>query len=135
MVTSQLLLEFADIAAANQEHLICITLDMNSEMIGKHLIFKGTLNSMVVHPREIFAKALEDHAASIVISHNHPSGDPSPSYADRDNTERFYNVGRIMAIHLEDHIIVSRDRHYSFAKEGDLDRFEKNIREATPCTV
>jgi DNA repair protein RadC len=104
----------------NQEHFILITLDGSSKVIEKRVIFIGTLNQSLVHPREIFRHALLDNAAGIIISHNHPSGTLEASRADIQITDRLKEVSKLMGIELLDHVIISKNGFYSFSDEGIL---------------
>jgi len=96
-----------------QEHFVLLTLNGGRRLINNRIITIGTLMSSLVHPREVFAYALEDRAASIIIAHNHPSGMLTISDSDRDVTERIRKVGEIMGIRLDDHIIVAGDDYIS----------------------
>ena len=102
-----------------QEVLILITLDTKNKVISKKEIFKGGLNSSLVHPREIFKEAVKDSAASIIICHNHPSGDPTPSRDDINITTRLKECGKMMGIELLDHLIIGDNRFISL-KEKDI---------------
>ncbi|MBI6038811.1 RadC family protein [Clostridium perfringens] len=102
-----------------QEVLILITLDTKNKLISKKEIFKGGLNSSLVHPREIFREAVKDSAASIIICHNHPSGDPTPSRDDINITTRLKECGKMMGIELLDHLIIGDNRFISL-KEKDI---------------
>lgn len=97
-----------------QEHVVLLTLDTKNHIISRKVIFKGSLNSSVAHPREIFKQAVEDSAARIMIGHNHPSGDVQPSQEDMHFTRRLRDAGEMMGIPLLDHIIVSDCDEYSF---------------------
>jgi len=109
-----------DIASHRQEHFVVMTLNNNNEVIKKHIVFIGTVNATIVHPREVFACALEDGAVSIAVAHNHPSDDPEPSRADIEMTQQLVSAGQILAIKLHDHIIVAGNDHYSFRENGML---------------
>jgi DNA repair protein RadC len=113
-----LLRRLHDIRAHTQEHFVCITLDSRHYVIAKHIVFIGTLNSTLAHPREIFKCALTDSAAAIVVAHNHPSGIVEPSDADIETTQQLAAAGQLLGIPLLDHIIVSKDDHFSFAASG-----------------
>lgn len=102
-----------------QEVLILITLDTKNKVISKKEIFKGGLNSSLVHPREIFREAVKDSAAAIIICHNHPSGDPTPSRDDINITTRLKECGKMMGIELLDHLIIGDNRFISL-KEKDI---------------
>jgi DNA repair protein RadC len=97
-----------------REHLMVIFLNARSEMICKKPMFIGTLNANLVSPREIFQEALKQNAASIILVHNHPSGNPDPSRADIEITKRIISAGRLMAIEVLDHVIIGKSRAFSF---------------------
>lgn len=84
------------------------------------LITRGTLTGSLVHPREVFCPAIRDMAAGVIIGHNHPSGDPAPSADDRAVTRQLVEAGRLLDIPVYDHVIVGRERHFSFAEAGWL---------------
>ncbi len=102
-----------DLRDKKQEHFILFTLDGANRVINKRTLFVGTLTQSIVHPREIFAYALEDRAASIIIVHNHPSGNLEASEDDIRITERVREAGKLMGIELLDHIIVSKNGYKS----------------------
>ncbi len=101
-----------------REHFMVIYLNARNEMIYKKPMFIGTLNASLVHPREIFAMALEKNAASIILAHNHPSGDSEPSQDDIDITKRIKEAGFIMGISVLDHVIITKNKAFSFKEEG-----------------
>jgi len=103
-----------------QEYFILITLDGASHIINKRVLFIGTLNQSLVHPREVFANAISDRSAGIIIVHNHPSGSLAPSRADMQITERLSEVAKLVGIELLDHVIISKNGYYSFSDEGLL---------------
>jgi DNA repair protein RadC len=84
------------------------------------LVTRGILNSSLVHPREVFREAIAERAAAIILVHNHPSGDPTPSPDDRAVTEQMVAAGRLLDIPVHDHVIVGRGRYTSFAEAGLL---------------
>jgi len=92
-----------------QEHFVLLTLDGARRLINNRVVTIGTLTSSLVHPREIFAYAVEDRAASIIVAHNHPSGTLDISEQDRDVTRRIRQAGDIIGIRLDDHIIICGD--------------------------
>jgi DNA repair protein RadC len=112
--------ELKPFAAKAQEHFLSITLDGASHIINTRIVFIGTLNQSLVHPREVFADAIADRAAGIIIAHNHPSGTLEPSRADIQITDRLKEVSRLVGIELLDHVILSREGYYSFSDEGLL---------------
>ena len=101
-----------------QELLICMMLDTKNHLLGEEMVFKGTVNSSLANPREIFLTAVSYHAVGILLVHNHPSGDPTPSRADMDFTERVRRAGDILGIPLIDHIIIGDHRFLSFRQRG-----------------
>ena len=97
-----------------REHLMTIYLNARNEMVYKKPMFIGTLNASLVHPREIFAEALKQNAASVILVHNHPSGDSEPSEDDLEITKRIQKTGKIMGIDVLDHIIITKTKTFSF---------------------
>lgn len=102
---------------AKQEAFYIVLLDNKHKVITEKVISLGTLNQSLVHPREVFAPAIEARAAAIVLIHNHPSGEPSPSNQDIEITKRLVEVGSVVGINVIDHVIVGTDRYYSFVDE------------------
>ena len=101
-----------------QEELICMMLDTKNHLLGEEMIFKGTVNGSFVSPREIFLTAMSYHAVGILLVHNHPSGDPTPSQADLDVTQRIAEAGELLGIPLLDHIIIGDCKYLSFRQQG-----------------
>jgi DNA repair protein RadC len=83
-------------------------------------VTRGILNSSLVHPREVFREAIAERAAAVILVHNHPSGDPTPSADDRSVTEQLVAAGRLLDIPVHDHVIIGRRRYTSFAEAGLL---------------
>jgi len=109
-----------ELRSKKQEYFLTFTVDGDSNLIRKRTVFVGTLNQSLVHPREVFADAVADRAAGIVIVHNHPSGRCEPSKEDFIITQRLVEAGKIMGIDILDHIIIGKNSHYSFQKRGLL---------------
>ena len=107
--------------ALNQECFIALYLDTKSKLISHRVLFKGTLNESTVHPREVFKEAFLQNANSVLIAHNHPSGDCTPSKADFEVTYKMIQVAMTMGVHLIDHIIVGKNQYYSFKEHKYLD--------------
>ena len=103
--------QLADIRDKKQEYFVCLTLDGANRLIAKRIITIGTLTASLVHPREVFAEAITDRAASIIVAHNHPSGSLESSQADRDVTLRLKDAGELLGIRMIDHIIVTVKAH------------------------
>ncbi len=112
--------ELKEYTTKTQEYFLTITLDGASHIINKRVVFIGTLNQSLVHPREVFADAIADRAAGIIIAHNHPSQTPTPSQADINITNRLKEVSTLIGIELLDHIILTKNSYFSFSEEGYL---------------
>lgn len=103
-----------------QEQLIVILLNTKKEVIDSKIVFQGALDNVVIHPREIYKYAISNSAASIIIAHNHPSNDTTPSKADILVTKNIKKCGEIFGIPLIDHMIFGDNNYYSFYENGDL---------------
>ncbi len=101
-----------------QEEFRIILLNIKNKVLGVETIFRGGLNSSIVHPREIFRLALRRSAASLILLHNHPSGDPTPSAEDISITRRLVEAGEVMGVNILDHIIMGEGRFLSFREKG-----------------
>jgi len=101
----------------NQEHFIALFLNTKGQLLKKETLFIGSLNSSLIHPRELFKHAVLNSAASIIVCHNHPSGDPYPSNHDIDITKLLHKNSIMMDIELLDHIIIGKGRYYSFKEK------------------
>lgn len=102
----------------NQEVLKLILLNTKNIIIGVKDVFKGSLNTSIVHPREIFSEAVKKGSANIIICHNHPSGDPMPSKEDINLTVRIKQCGELMGIGLLDHIVIGNNKYISLKEKG-----------------
>lgn len=103
----------ADIRDKKQEYVVCLSLDGAHRLIAKRTVSIGTLTASLVHPREVFADAITDRAAGIILVHNHPSGSLEPSQADRLVTRRLADAGDLLGIRLLDHLIVTKQTYTS----------------------
>lgn len=103
-----------------QEVVLGIFLNTKNEIIKKEVIFKGSLNTSVAHPREIYKAAIKYSSARIIIAHNHPSGNPEPSEADFNFTKRMKEAGQIIGIELLDHFIIGDDSYISLKEYGAM---------------
>ena len=103
-----------------EEVFILITLNTKNIVTGYFEVHRGTINTSLVHPREVFKRALLNNASNIVVAHNHPSGDPNPSKEDIQITERLKEAGNLLGINLLDHIIVGEDKYISLKEKGVL---------------
>lgn len=113
--------QLKDIRDKRQEYFICLSLDGANRLIAKRTITIGTLNANLSHPREVFADVITDRAAGIIVAHNHPSGTIRPSENDIEITKKLQEAGKILGITLLDHIIIAKDKHFSFAEGGLLE--------------
>jgi DNA repair protein RadC len=102
------------------EEFHLLALDSQSQVLREVLVTRGLLNSSLVHPREVFRPAIAEAAAGIIVVHNHPSGDPTPSAEDRGVTRQLSAAGQLLDLPLYDHVIIAGDRFVSFATEGLL---------------
>ena len=103
-----------------EEVFILITLNTKNIITGYFEVHRGTINTSLVHPREVFKRALLNNASNIMVAHNHPSGDPNPSKEDIQITERLKEAGNLLGINLLDHIIVGDDKYISLKEKGVL---------------
>jgi DNA repair protein RadC len=108
----------ASIKDKAKEHFKLILLNPRNKIIGISTISIGTLNASLVHPREVFKDAIMHTAASVVLAHNHPSGDPEPSEDDITITKRLIEAGKILGVEVIDHIIVGKNGFFSFKEKG-----------------
>ena len=97
-----------------------IALSVQREVIREVLVSRGVLTGSLVHPREVFRSAIAEAAAGIIVVHNHPSGDPTPSAEDRAVTGQLVAAGKVVGIPLLDHVVVAGDRWLSFSSQGWL---------------
>jgi DNA repair protein RadC len=104
----------------DREHFIVLFLDSESKVMGLNTVSVGTLTESLVHPREVFKGAILANAASIIIAHNHPSGEHYPSEADIAVTTKLKESGRILGILIEDHVVIGEETFFSFRQEGLL---------------
>lgn len=103
----------ARIGGKTEEHFVILYFDTRNKLISEE-ISVGTLNASLVHPREVFKKAIKENVAQIIIAHNHPSGDPKPSEEDISTTKRLIEAGKLVGISIIDHIIITSGEHFSF---------------------
>lgn len=109
-----------DFRHKEQEQLMLMLLDNKGNLLGNKIMFTGTVNASIISPREIYLEALKFHAVSIILLHNHPSGDPSPSDADLRITRKIREAGNFLDIRLLDHIILGDGVYVSFREKSYL---------------
>lgn len=107
-------------ATKRQEHFLAVPLNGAHAPISRNLITKGLVNRTLIHPREIYRKAIQQNAVAIIIAHNHPSGSVQPSDEDKYVTERLQEAGDVIGIRLLDHIVFAKDSYFSFLEHGLL---------------
>ena len=114
----------ADTAQLAQEAFTVITLNTKNRVIDRHLITIGVVNASLAAPREVFFPAIQDHAAAVIVSHNHPSGDPAPSAEDIKITRQLVEAGKILDIPVLDHVVIGRgERPFMSLREAGLVSF------------
>lgn len=107
-----------EMSSLQQEHFVVLFLNVKNQVIHKQTIFIGSLNSSIVHPREIFREAVKRSSASIICAHNHPSGNATPSPEDIEVTKRIQEAGYIIGIELVDHVIIGDHQFISLKEKG-----------------
>lgn len=108
----------ADMRYLEQEEMRVILLDTRNKVLGMHTVYRGSLNTAVVRVGEIFKPAIDANAAAIIISHNHPSGDPGPSPEDVHVTRQVVKAGELLDIQVLDHVVIGDGRHVSLKERG-----------------
>lgn len=111
----------SDIRNSKREHFVAFYLDTRGTLIDRQVVSVGTLDASLVHPREVFEPAVSLHASSIIVAHNHPSGNLEPSAEDREVTDRLNRAGKILGIRLLDHVIVTKDSFVSMKDRGTIE--------------
>ncbi len=111
--------ELTNIKNNKKEYFFVFCLDSRNKIIKKELVSVGTLNSSLVHPREVFEPAIRNLSAQLVIAHNHPSGDVNPSSEDLEITTKLAKAGDLLGISIVDHVVIANDKYFSF-KEHNL---------------
>lgn len=120
VTAASVLHEYLD--GADREHFVVLLLDTQHHIIGIHTVTVGTLDSSLIHPREIFKPAILANAAAIILAHNHPSGDPTPSAEDRAVTRQLATAGQLIGIRVLDHVIIGdRPGYVSLVDAGMLE--------------
>ena len=109
-----------ELAELKKEHFIGLFLDSRKKLIKKETIFIGSLDSAIIHPREIFKIALAESAAAVILAHNHPSGDPNPSEEDIEITKQIMKAGDVLGITVLDHVIIGDNKYKSLNEGGFL---------------
>lgn len=110
----------AELSAEKVEKFVAVFLSTKNEIINWEIISIGSLNASIVHPREVFNRAIKKSAASLLVIHNHPSGHVKPSREDENITKRLYEAGQLIGIPLIDHIIIGHEGYYSFKEHHQL---------------
>jgi DNA repair protein RadC len=111
---------FKNLVESDREKFYAVHLDVKNKVIGVDMVSQGSIDSSLVHPREVFKPAILNSAASVIFVHSHPTGDPEPSVSDKELTRLLEMAAEIMGIEILDHVIIGRDKYYSFADKGEL---------------
>src|SRR5262245_32901509 len=107
---------------ADREEFVVLLLDAKNKLLGFHVVSVGSLTSSIVHPREVYKVAILGNAAAIILLHNHPSGDPTPSNEDLHITQRLCQIGEVLGIKVLDHVVIGDGRYVSFVDDGYFPR-------------
>jgi DNA repair protein RadC len=107
-----------DLELARREHFVAFLLDVRNRVLARETISVGTLSASLVHPREVFAPAIERRAAAVIVVHNHPSGDPEPSADDLALTRRLVQAGVLVGIEVLDHLVIGHGSYVSLKSRG-----------------
>ena len=107
-----------DLENQPNEQFAILCVNTKNKVAGAHIISTGSLNSSIVHPREVFKAACLNNASAIILAHNHPSGDPEPSREDIETTQRLVNAGNVMGIKVLDHMVIGEGRYISCREQG-----------------
>jgi len=118
--TGDVLPLISSLAGKKQEYFICITLNGGNRLLSKRIVTIGLLDQALVHPREVFAEAIRERAAKVIVAHNHPAGDNAPSREDVKVTENLAQAADILGIEFLDHVIITETGYFSFREEGFL---------------
>ncbi len=111
---------YPEMRERKKELFIELCLDTKNQVLRRDIISMGSLNANIVHPREVFRTALIESASHIIVVHNHPSGDPTPSREDIEITKKLVETGKIMGIDVIDHVIIGDCRHFSMKEAGHI---------------
>jgi DNA repair protein RadC len=111
----------ARLRRVQQERFVVVFLDGRHRVLGEEMVAQGTLTASLVHPREVFRPALRASAAAVILVHNHPSGDPTPSAEDRVVTDRLARAGEILGVRVLDHVVVAERGYVSLREEGAIE--------------
>ena len=110
----------ARFGSEKKEHFVALLLNTKNQLIDVNVVSVGTINASLVHPREVFEVAIRKLSTGIILAHNHPSGDPTPSPEDIELTKRLVEAGKLLDIHVLDHVIVGSQKYYSMKEKGEL---------------
>jgi DNA repair protein RadC len=119
----------------HKEYLLLASFNTRQELMAVDVVSIGTLNTSLVHPREVFSCAIKHRAASVILVHNHPSGDLSPSEEDIAVTGRIAQAGKLLGILVTDHVVVSNTEYYSLLEHGQVNAFSAEHTAYELCTT
>ncbi len=116
-----------------QEEFWAVALNSSKELLAQKLLFRGTVDACLVHPRDLFRFAIDVNASALIVAHNHPTGEAKPSGPDRALTTRLVECGSLMSVPILDHLILAKDSYFSFLDEGSLLRnWEQSQNQKSP---
>jgi len=115
------------LSALSKEHVVALYLNARHQELVFETVSIGTLTASLIHPREVFGPALRCSAASVLVAHNHPSGDATPSPEDCDITRRLVRAGELLGVPLLDHLIIAAEGYFSFRERGLLGKSEGHV--------
>jgi DNA repair protein RadC len=115
----EVLVHLSFIRNKKQEYFVCLSLDSGQRLITRRVVTIGLLDMILAHPREVFAGPITDRAAAVIVAHNHPSGNATPSRRDIELTQQLMAAGQLLGLRVWDHVIVATNEHYSF-RQHDL---------------
>ncbi len=126
-------LRFASLAWSPQEQFLVLSLDHRNQVLGEHLVARGSGNLCMVQPREVLGPVVRDMAARALLVHNHPSGDPEPSPEDVEMTRRLVQAGKLVGVEVLDHVVVGRGRFASMLEMGLMSPPDPEEARASRC--
>jgi DNA repair protein RadC len=101
-----------------QESFMVLILNNRNKLVKQHMVSLGTANNCQIHPRDVFREAIKENAVGIVLAHNHPSGDSTPSEEDKEITKVIASAGKLLGIDVLDHVVIGNDKYFSFVDRG-----------------
>jgi DNA repair protein RadC len=120
--TAKVLLQIGELRYSQREQLVCLYMNTRLQLLFKETLAMGSINTTALAPRDIFSVIKHHPVTNIILAHNHPSGDPTPSPEDKVFTRRIVEAGKLLGVEVLDHVIVGKEHHYSFQEQGVFQR-------------